>query len=177
MRRVITGVVLGRSVFLADGKPDNFHRYAGWPGHETALIWSTPVCPSLPTAATDQPAAGARVTPDRGETRLLVVTFPPDTIFANPTFNPEAYGEEAAQNLPGLIEAFEPNGSGMHRTETVDYGVVLKGEVWLELDDGAEVHLNQGDVVVQGGTRHAWRNKSAHDVTVMFVLIGAKTEN
>lgn len=61
----------------------------------------------------------------------------------------------------------------MHTTPTVDYDVVIEGEVWLELSEG-EVHLTTGDVVVQHGTRHAWRNKGDKPATVLAVLIGAQ---
>ena len=61
--------------------------------------------------------------------------------------------------------------SPMHRTETVDVGVVLEGETWLLLDDGSETHLGPGDAVVQRGTNHAWANRSDRPVRMMFVLI------
>ena len=60
------------------------------------------------------------------------------------------------------------------KTNTVDYAVVSDGEIWLELDDGKTVHLKKGDVVVQNGTRHAWRNKGIAPVTMLFFLNGAK---
>jgi quercetin dioxygenase-like cupin family protein len=59
----------------------------------------------------------------------------------------------------------------MHRTETVDVGVVLEGETWLLLDDGSETRMSAGDVVVQRGTNHAWANRSDRPVRMMFVLI------
>jgi quercetin dioxygenase-like cupin family protein len=59
----------------------------------------------------------------------------------------------------------------MHRTETVDVGVVLEGETWLLLDDGSETRMGAGDVVVQRGTNHAWANRSDRPVRMMFVLI------
>ena len=173
MRRVVTGVVNGKAVFLADGEPANAHHYAGWPGHMTSVIWATATSPQLPVGLGDQPLPGVRVAPAPGETRLMVVRFPPDTIFADPRFDGAGYGAEAAEHLPGLIDAFEPDGSGFHTTNSIDYDVVLDGEIWLELDDGAQTCLKQGDVVVQGGTRHAWRNRSDRDVTMLFVLIGA----
>jgi quercetin dioxygenase-like cupin family protein len=61
--------------------------------------------------------------------------------------------------------------SPMHRTETVDVGVVLEGETWLLLDDGSETRLGPADVVVQRGTNHAWANRSDRPVRMMFVLI------
>jgi quercetin dioxygenase-like cupin family protein len=61
--------------------------------------------------------------------------------------------------------------SPMHRTETVDVGVVLEGETWLLLDDGSETRVGPGDAVVQRGTNHAWANRSDRPVRMMFVLI------
>jgi quercetin dioxygenase-like cupin family protein len=67
--------------------------------------------------------------------------------------------------------------SPLHRTESVDVGVVLEGETWLLLDDGSETRLGPGDAVVQRGTNHAWANRSDRPVRMMFVLIdGAITD-
>jgi quercetin dioxygenase-like cupin family protein len=62
----------------------------------------------------------------------------------------------------------------MHKTNSIDYGVVLDGEICLELDDAQERQLQKHDVVVQNGNRHAWRNRSDKPATVLFVLIGAE---
>jgi mannose-6-phosphate isomerase-like protein (cupin superfamily) len=64
----------------------------------------------------------------------------------------------------------------MHMTDTVDYGIVLSGEIWLELDDGAKVHLKPGDCVVQNGTHHAWRNRGSVPCLMAFVMIGTKRD-
>jgi quercetin dioxygenase-like cupin family protein len=61
----------------------------------------------------------------------------------------------------------------MHRTETVDYAILLDGECDLELDDGKTVGLKQGDIVVQRGTMHAWVNNSGRPCTFAFILIDA----
>jgi quercetin dioxygenase-like cupin family protein len=61
--------------------------------------------------------------------------------------------------------------SPMHRTETLDVGVVLEGETWLLLDDGSETRVGVGDAVVQRGTNHAWANRSDSPVRMLFVLI------
>jgi quercetin dioxygenase-like cupin family protein len=63
--------------------------------------------------------------------------------------------------------------SPMHRTETVDVGVVLEGETWLLLDDGSETRVGVGDAVVQRATNHAWANRSERPVRMLFVLIDA----
>src|SRR6478735_12189111 len=61
--------------------------------------------------------------------------------------------------------------SPMHRTETLDVGVVLEGETWLLLDDGSETRVGPGDAVVQRGTKHAWANRSDRPVRMLFVLV------
>jgi quercetin dioxygenase-like cupin family protein len=61
--------------------------------------------------------------------------------------------------------------SPMHRTQTVDVGVVLEGETWLLLDDGSETRVVAGDAVVQRGTNHAWANRSDRPVRMVFVQI------
>jgi quercetin dioxygenase-like cupin family protein len=74
--------------------------------------------------------------------------------------------------LPGLIESFEPDHPGMHTTATIDYGIILEGEMWLELDNGQSRLVKAGDIVIQNGTRHAWRNKSERIARALFVMIG-----
>jgi len=106
----------------------------------------------------------------------MIVTFPPDSVMMNESFDPIAAGQEYMENFPGLAEKFEVDNPGMHRTDSVDYDILLDGELWLELDDGKEVHLKPYDTVIQNGTRHAWRNKSDKPATIAFVLIGAERE-
>jgi uncharacterized cupin superfamily protein len=77
--------------------------------------------------------------------------------------------------LPGFSQkaGVEPF---MHRTETIDYGLVLEGEIFLLLDD-SEAHLRAGDVVIQRGTLHAWENRSDRLARMAFVLVdGAFSE-
>jgi quercetin dioxygenase-like cupin family protein len=72
------------------------------------------------------------------------------------------------------VTSFAPGSPGfMHRTETCDYAILLKGECDLELDDGKTVHLSAGDVVVQRGTMHAWVNNGTEPCVFAFVLIDA----
>ena len=94
-------------------------------------------------------------------------------MFASPGFDGEAALRETLAVSPGLAERFEPD--GMHTTPTIDYAIVLDGEIWLELDGARITHLRQHDVVIQNGTRHAWRNKSERSATLAFVLIGARS--
>ncbi|KZF19699.1 kinase-like protein [Xylona heveae TC161] len=69
---------------------------------------------------------------------------------------------------------FPPGPSVMHRTVSLDFGIVIKGEIVLELDDGAEKLVKEGDVVVQRGTIHAWHNRSDKNTRMLFVLLPAK---
>jgi hypothetical protein len=108
-----------------------------------------------------------------GGTCFLIVRFPPDSVYADPGFDPAAAAAEQRMASPGIAELFEPDYPGMHTTDSVDYIVVLAGEVWLELDDGQVSRLRAGDTVVQNGTRHAWRNLSTEPVTLAVVQVGA----
>ena len=104
----------------------------------------------------------------------MVVTFAPDLVLMS--IDPVAGFQEFAEHIPDLAATMEPDNPGMHRTQTVDYGIVLEGEVWAELDDGKQVHLKPHDIIVQNGTRHAWRNKGDKPVKIAFVLIGAQAK-
>lgn len=113
--------------------------------------------------------------PGPGGSRFIVVRFPPDSAAAEPgDADPEEAAAQAERIQPGLIGVFEPDTPGMHTTDSVDYGVCVEGEVYLELDDGAEAHVTPGTCVVQRGTRHAWRNRSDSPCTMVFVLLGAE---
>jgi hypothetical protein len=173
-RRVVTGIRNGKSVFVSDGPVPNAHHYKGIPQFMTSVCWATASVPKLPIADGEVAPAGLSIPPALGETRLMIVRFPPDSVFAGPDFNPAFADQEQATHIPGLAELFELKNPGMHTTDSVDYDIVLDGEIWLELDDGAEVHLRQGDVAIQCGTRHAWRNKGTNTATLAFVLIGAE---
>jgi hypothetical protein len=171
-RRVVTTVKDGKSVVASDGPVPNAHHYSSIPGMMTSVIYATAVPPLLPPGEVEAATPRMPVLPPPGETRLMIVTFPPDSLFARPEFDPAAADAEQRDFIPGLAELFEPDAPGMHRTDTVDYDIVLDGEIWLELDDGVTTHLRAGDVVIQGGTRHAWRNKGDRTATMCFVLIG-----
>jgi hypothetical protein len=172
IRRIVTGHdAMGKAVVAAASVPPRTHVFQHIPGMVSRLVWATPAVPRLPFDGRDPTPAVTSLVPGQGESRLLIVTFPPDSVFAGAGFDGMAAMRENLAVSPGLAERFEPD--GMHETPTVDYGIVLDGEVWLELDDGRADLLRQHDVVVQNGTRHAWRNKSTAPATLAFVLIGA----
>jgi quercetin dioxygenase-like cupin family protein len=76
-----------------------------------------------------------------------------------------------------MIDVLEPDSSHMNTTDTVDFDVILSGEVYLELDDGAEVLLKAGDCVIQNGTRHAWHNRSSEKCVISVAIVGAQRKS
>lgn len=110
---------------------------------------------TVPADKTDPTTVAKSWVPAAGGTNVVFVTFPPNSVMMTPTFDPVAAGGEYMQVQPGLAEKFEMDNPGMHTTDTVDYGVLIDGEVHLELDDGATKKLAPRDIVVQNGTRHA----------------------
>jgi mannose-6-phosphate isomerase-like protein (cupin superfamily) len=171
-RRVVTGNVNGKSVVQSD-QPLLAYQFNTVPGYEHTLMWINPAIPDLRKEQRLERYPDS-VVPGPGGTSLHFVTFPPGAVFADPSFDGEAARNEALVRLRGLADHFEKEDPAMHKTSTVDYAVVYDGEMWLELDDGETLHLNRGDVVVQNGTRHAWRNKGTMPVTMLFFLNGAR---
>ncbi len=174
VRRVVTGIgPEGRSGVVLDAAAPRTFEYSSVPGFASALIWSTPAKATVGRGTPRDDSPQATFVPGPGETRLLIVTFPPDAVMMRSDFDPAAFGAEFAANAPGLAERFEMDHPGMHTTDSIDYDVVLEGEIVLELDDGKQVTLRPHDVVVQNGTRHAWRNRSDKPAKILFVLVGA----
>jgi len=171
-RRVVTGNVNGKAVVQSDA-PLQAYEFKTVPGYEHTLIWVNRATPDLSEEQRFDSNPTSLV-PGPGGTSLHFVTFPPGSVFADPSFDAKAAQEEALVRLRGLADHFEKQDPGMHKTNTVDYAVVYEGEIWLELDDGETLHLKCGDVVVQNGTRHAWRNKGTKPVTMIFFLNGAR---
>jgi mannose-6-phosphate isomerase-like protein (cupin superfamily) len=150
----------GRPTIVADEPLPRFARRQAIPGMADGVVWATGV------------EEVVSVVPGPGETRFLTVTLPPAAVFESPQFDPAAAAAEDAEVIPGLAELFDPDDPGMHATPTVDYVIVLEGEVHLVIDGGEETVVRQGDIVIQNGTRHAWRNMSERPVTLATVMIG-----
>ena len=156
VRKVVTGHdAKGRAVIARDEQIDG----VPIPGlGELAFLWAADGPATYPNAG-DNPAAPAPF-PPVGGIRFLIATYSPESDVVAP------------EPLPGMHveDGDEP---GMHRTDSTDFGVVLSGNVALELDDGVEVLLSPGDVVVQNGTRHRWRVVGGVPATVAAFIIGA----
>ena len=85
-----------------------------------------------------------------------------------------ARANEAAQAPSNLQLDLTSRHPGMHRTESVDYALVMSGEITMLLDDDSETHLTAGDVVIMQGTYHAWANRGDQPCTIAFILVGAE---
>ena len=166
VRRVVTGNnEQGKAVVVWDGIAPNRHKFEAIPGMDTTMVWASTPDP-ISNTSIDPTTTVTRHVPGQSESRFVVVTFPPDSVFASSDFNPAAANAEHAQVSPDLVARFEPDNPG------IDYIIVFKGEVSLELDDGVIIPLVAGDTVVQNATRHAWRNPSSEPVTLCVVMIG-----
>jgi mannose-6-phosphate isomerase-like protein (cupin superfamily) len=174
-RRVVTGVTPeGKSVFTSDDRPDGISVQA-LPGLEFFLLWGTEG--GHPVLGARDDAVVKPYFPALGGTRFLVVRWAPGRQVPEPAGDPAEISAEAERLLPGLLGVIEPDNSGMHTTDTVDYAFCADGEIWLELDDGQEVHLTPGSCVVQRGTRHAWHNRGDRAATMIIVQIGAERDS
>lgn len=175
VRRVVTGHDRnGKAIVISDG-PAPVHSNPLRPGQMSHEIWKTSATPAPIARDEPDPATGPRkLQPPRMGTVFRISEVPPETE-ATRNLTPEK-----ARELFGASGAAEASTYGrggrhpmMHRTETVDYAVVLEGEIYLLLDD-ADVKLSAGDVVIQRGTNHAWSNRSGKTVRMLYVLIDGR---
>lgn len=171
MRRVVTGQdANGKSVFVSDDQVDAT-TLALLPGYEFHRLWGADVVPELPTTG-EHPTAHAYF-PPAGGFRFGFFTIPPAGVDLPPDLDVAAALAEMEEKLPGMAAHMEPDDPGMHTTDTIDFEVVLAGEVVCELDDGVEVTLRKGDTFVQNGTRHRWRNPGSEPAVLLVALMGA----
>ena len=144
IRRIVTGHDGEVAKVLIDAPASNA-KYPG-PGTVSTLIWTTDKAPAEIATGTNIEDMGARImgtAPPAHGSRFAVIDFPPG------------------------------NTGRMHRTETIDYVIVISGEIDMEMD-GTTIHLKAGDVLVQRGTIHNWINRGTAPCVIAFVLIDAK---
>ena len=173
IRRVVAGTGTdGKAQVFADGAAPRSVTFTTVPGFAAALLWATEAEDGVGRGAPADRSGDAGFVPARGGTRVMMVSFPPDSVMTRADFDAAAFGAEFGRLVPGLAETFEPDHPGMHTTDSIDYDIVLDGEIVLELDDGQQVKLGRHDVAVQHGNRHAWRNPGDRPATMLFVLVG-----
>lgn len=170
-KRVVTGHDgSGRAVASISGPTPNNFSLKAVPGTVFYEVWNSTSSPAIIDNADDPTAKPLQLSPSLLGSVIRVVDIPPDSV------QNEVSAAEAATAFAEIGEAHAGTGQAdskhklMHRTETLDYGIVTEGEVWLVLD-GEDVHLKRGDVVVQRGTNHAWSNRTEEMARMVFILL------
>lgn len=178
-RRVVTGHDAdGKAIVISDAPPVHT-QLVGGPGGPTFFeIWHTLETPAL---IYSQPSAfdenGLVLPPPKKGTRIRVIEFPPEgeeirkLTEADAAAKFKSMGDEKASTS----EKGAPHPL-MHRTQTIDYGIVLEGEITMVLDRN-ETTIHTGDIVIQCGTNHAWANRSGKICRMAFVLIDGQFTN
>ncbi|HZP37096.1 MAG TPA: cupin domain-containing protein [Methylomirabilota bacterium] len=169
IRRVVTGHnAQGRSVITSDGPSPHVLTLPGRPDFALTDLWVTDRAPASNAGSADPAKRRMSLEPPANGTIFRVVEFPPDAAGGG-------FDRAAAFRAMGASHAMDPDASrhpGMHRTDTVDYAIVLSGEIWALMDEG-ETLLRAGDTLVQRGTNHAWSNRSDRPCLVAFILVSA----
>jgi mannose-6-phosphate isomerase-like protein (cupin superfamily) len=167
IRRLVTGHdASGKAIALFDGDSP-YARSRPGSGITSTLMWVTDETPTAMDHGNDLADREIGVTPPRNGSVFRVVEFPPESQQGE-LDNEEMLRQMGAQR-GGEGPARHP---GMHRTASIDYAIIMSGEIDMLMDD-TEVHLKAGDVVVQQGTNHAWANRGDQPCQIAFVLISA----
>jgi mannose-6-phosphate isomerase-like protein (cupin superfamily) len=172
IRRVVTGHnANGDAIITSDGSLPTVIELAALPGTIFHEVWSTVGAPAPVGNGPDPSTGPLMLPPPKHGTRIRLVDIPPDT---------ENFLKSGAERMKnafaeiGDVKASTTTDNSphplMHRTETIDYGVVIEGEMTLVLDK-AETLLKAGDIVIQRGTNHAWANRSGKPCRMLFMLI------
>ena len=172
IRRVVTGHnAEGKSVFVMDApSPHVFSRGTG--SVVVTELWETRATPADNRGNEDAINRVFRLPPPRHGSVLRIIEYPPDA----QRLPALAHERDAPADGSGRHEALDranPRHPGFHKTSSVDYAIVLAGEIVALMDEG-EVALKAGDVLIQRGTNHAWSNRTDQPATLAFVLIDAE---
>lgn len=164
IRRIVTGVnAQGKAVVVQDGPaPKTNSRPAI--SVEGAMIWVTDETPVDLSGYDDPTFREIGVAPPEGGSIIRVVDF---------LAQPDEIDNEAFLKEMGLSADHGGGHAFMHRTKSIDYAIVMEGEIDMLLDEG-EVHVKAGDILIQRGTNHAWVNRSGKTCRIVFVLIDAQ---
>ena len=176
VRRVVTGHdAAGRAIIQSDAPPTRV-QVVGEHGPTFYEIWNTRETPAPIDRQGGEPVeAQLTLAPPKGGTRIRVLDIPPETAQMATI---DAASARAHFAEIGAAEA-STHGQGeskhpfMHRTQSVDYGIVLEGEITLIVDEG-ETTVRAGDIVVQRGTNHGWANRSGANCRIAFILVDGR---
>ena len=168
VRRVLTGHDSeGRSTFIADGAAPNVKEML--PGLALTDLWETKGAPASNAGAADAAERPVHLEPPKNGTVLRIVEFPPDSAWRNRTDGKDGFKSIGA----GHVQDRASRDPMMHITSTVDYIIVLKGEIYAILETGEKL-LRAGDILVQRGTNHSWSVRTNEPCIIAAVLVSAK---
>jgi naringenin degradation protein FdeH len=175
IRRIVTGHdAKGRSIFISDAPSPHVMTLQGIPTFGVTEIWQTESTPADNRKAQDPCKVPVQLAPPKGGTVVRVVEFPPDKHWIKSADRDRAFASMGSSGAKALAhDASASRHPMMHRTQTIDYAIILSGEIWA-LMDKSEKKMEAGDVLVQRGTNHAWSNRSSKPCLVAFALIDAK---
>lgn len=177
IQRVVTGHDAdGKAVVASDGPLPTVVELQAIPGTVFHEVWATAGAPARVDNGADPTIGPLMLPPPKHGTRIRFVDIPPDTadyLAHGAARMKDAFGQ-IGDAAASTVKAGSPHPL-MHRTESVDYGIVIDGEMTLVLDD-SEVLLRPGSVVVQRGTNHAWANRSGRPCRMLFVLVDGRHE-
>jgi len=171
IRRVVTGHdANGKSIFIEDGIAASVKEMVSMPGLALTDLWVTDSSPAINTGNVDAADRPIVLEPPQSGTIVRIVEFPPDA-----SWRDNADAKEAFSSI-GADHATDDNSDDamMHKTSTVDYLIIIKGEIWAILDDGAETCLKQGDVMIQRGTNHSWSVRTNEPCILAAILVDAE---
>ena len=171
IRRVITGHnAQGKSVFIFDGAASATHTRGPGSAFITEL-WETRSTPADNRGSEDASAHPFRLPPPANGSVFRVISYPPDSERLAALERERKSGDDGSGRAAALDRG-NPRHPGFHKTSSVDYAIVLSGEIYALMDEG-EVLLKPGDVLVQRGTNHAWSNRGSEAAVLAFVLVDA----
>ena len=169
IRRVVTAHDEdGRSVFVIDGSAGTVKEMESMPGLALTELWRTNGAPADNSGREDAADGPVVLEPEPSGTVFRIVEFPPDSAWRDRADARDAFQSIDAGHAPDPAS----DDPMMHKTSTVDYLVVLKGEIWAILDTG-EVCLKAGDVMIQRGTKHSWSVRTDEPCLLAAVLVNA----
>jgi hypothetical protein len=170
IRRIVTADdAQGRSRIAEDAPAQAVRTVAERPGYRAVNVWRTSQTPP-PVGEMDTVEKHEGILPPKGGSILRIIDFPPEPA------DPAERDRRIRATFGGIYRDATHDGRkhpGMHRTDTVDYAIVLEGEIWSVMDEG-ETLMRAGDVLIQRGTNHAWANRSQKTARIAFVLIDGK---
>ena len=170
IRRIVTADdANGRSRIAEDAPAKAIRTVLERPGYRSVNVWRTEAAPAPIEAPDTTEQHKGILPPGNGGSILRIIDFPPELV------DPAERKRQIQATFGGMFsdahhDKREGAHPGMHRTHTVDYAILLEGEIWAVMDEG-ETLMRAGDVLIQRGTNHAWANRSNRTARIAFVLM------